>query len=55
MATDLSESATLVVDAQALVFAIGIFQHAATFGDLADTLIRSLLQAFKHIDIVFDR
>ena len=54
---DLGESATLV-DGQALVFATGMPQHAANFGDLADTFIRSLLQAgraFKHINIVFER
>ena len=54
---DLGESATLV-DGQALVFATGMPQHAANFGDLADTFIRSLLQAgraFKHDDVVFDR
>ena len=39
-------------------FAIEMPQHAAVFGDLADTFIRSLLSAghaFKRIDIVFDR
>lgn len=56
-ATDLGESATLV-NGQALVFATGMSQHTATFEDLADTFIRSLLQggrAFKHAKIVFDR
>ena len=48
----------LLTDKQTLAFDIWMLQHAATFGDSADTFIRSPIQAgsaFKHIDIAFDR
>jgi hypothetical protein len=57
-AHELGDKATLVVDGQAHVCALGKPQGAATFGDLADTFVKSLLaqgHAFKRIDIVFDR
>jgi hypothetical protein len=55
---DLGDNATLVVDGQALICAIGKPQQAATFGDLADVFIKSLHQAgrgFKRTDVLFDR
>ena len=54
---DLGDNPTLV-DGQALIYAIGKPQQAATFRDLADVFNKSLHQAgrgFKCIDVVFDR
>ena len=38
-ATDLGDAATLIIDGQALVIAIGIPKTASTFGDFADVFI----------------
>lgn len=44
-ATDLGEAATLIIDGQALVSAIGKPQKAVTFADLADAFIGAVLQS----------
>jgi hypothetical protein len=57
-ATDLEKEATLIVDGQALVNAIGKPQTAVTFGDLADVFIEAVLWSgadFQRIDVLFDR
>ena len=54
----LDGTSCLVVDGQARVVAIGKPRGSATFGDLADTFVESVLQSghhFDRIDIVFDR
>jgi uncharacterized LabA/DUF88 family protein len=51
-------SSCLIIDGQAHVVAFGKPDHAQTFGDLADTYVRSVLKAghgFQRIDVVFDR
>ena len=48
----------LIIDGQALVQAIGKPHGATSFGDLADTLVKSVMQMgakFDRIDVVFDR
>ena len=57
-AEELGDEATLIIDGQALVIAIGKPKGASTFGDLADAFIGSVLQsgaAYSRIDILFDR
>ena len=57
-ATDLGDAATLIIDGQALVIAIGKPKTASTFGDFADVFIETVLQSgtpFKRIDVLFDR
>ncbi|KAL8610462.1 hypothetical protein ACOMHN_060382 [Nucella lapillus] len=57
-ATDLEKEATLIIDGQALVNAIGTPQTAVTFGDLADVFIEAVLWSgadFQRIDVLFDR
>jgi len=56
--TDLGETATLIIDGQAMICSIGKPSKADTFGDLADVFIGAVLQSgthFKRIDVVFDR
>lgn len=55
---ELGDSATLIIDGQALVKSIGKPQAASTFGDFTDIFVNIVLQsgaAFDRIDIVFDR
>ena len=55
---DLGKEATLVLDGQAHVIAVGKRQKAKTVGDFADIFVASLLQggaAFCRIDVVFDK
>ena len=55
---DVHQSASLIIDEQAIVVAIGKPAEATTFGDLADCFIRCILQMESRcdrIDIVFDR
>ncbi|KAL8570386.1 hypothetical protein ACOMHN_035804 [Nucella lapillus] len=57
-ATNLEKEATLIIDGQALVNAIGKPQTAVTFGDLADVFIEAVLWSgadFQRIDVLFDR
>ncbi|KAL8600360.1 hypothetical protein ACOMHN_013575 [Nucella lapillus] len=57
-ATDLEKEATLIIDGQALVNAIGKPQTAVTFGDLADVFVEAVLWSgadFQRIDVLFDR
>ncbi|KAL8621306.1 hypothetical protein ACOMHN_008131 [Nucella lapillus] len=57
-ATDLEKEATLIIDGQALVNAIGKPHTAVTFGDLADVFIKAVLWSgadFQRIDVLFDR
>ena len=57
-ATDLQDEPMLVIDGQALVFAIGKPQTAKTFGELADVFVDSVLQSgalFRRIGVLFDR
>ena len=57
-ATDLGDAATLIIDGQALVIAIGKPKTASTFGDFADVFIETVLQSgtpFERIDVLFDR
>lgn len=52
------ESASIIIDGQALVVAIGKPDNAKTFGDLADVFVRTVLkkgEQFARIDVVFDR
>ena len=54
----ISKSATLVIDGQAMVNAIGKPYNATTFGDFADIFSRYVYQSgseYSRIDIVFDR
>ena len=51
-------SSFLIIDGQALVVALGKPDAAVTFGDLADTYVKSVLKAgseYHRIDVVFDR
>jgi len=51
-------STCLIIDGQALVGALGKPDDAVTFGDLADTYVKTVLKAgskYQRIDIVFDR
>lgn len=55
---NLPDDATLIIDGQALVIAIGKPQGASNFGDLADAFVASVLQSgasFHRIDVLFDR
>ena len=57
-ATDLRCEPMLVIDGQAVVISIGKPQEAKTFGDLADTFVKSILQSgteFQRIDVLFNR
>ena len=57
-AKDLEKEATLIIDGQALVIAIGKPQAAATFGDLGDVFVEAVLRSgtdFQRIDVLFDR
>ena len=52
------QNATLIIDGQALVLAIGKPTGLVTFGDLANTFVQAVLNAgakFNRIDVVFDR
>ena len=51
-------SSFLIIDGQALVVALGKLDAAVTFGDLADTCVKTVLKAgfeYHKIDVVFDR
>ncbi len=51
-------SSFLIIDGQALVVALGKPDAAVTFGDLADTYVKTVLKAgyeYHRIDVVFDR
>lgn len=51
-------NSSLIIDGQALVVALGKPQGAVTFGDLADTFVKSVLQSaahFQRVDVTFDR
>ena len=51
-------SSFLIIDGQALVVAHGKPDAAVTFGDLADTYVKTVLKAgseYHRIDVVFDR
>ena len=51
-------SSFLIIDGQALVVALGKHDAAVTFGDLADTYVKTVLKAgseYHRIDVVFDR
>ena len=51
-------SSFLIIDGQALVVALGKPDAAVTFGDLADTYVKSVLKAgseYHRIDVVFDK
>lgn len=55
---ELGDEATLIIDGQALIIAIGKPQGASTFGDLADTFIAGVLQSgasYHRVDVLFDR
>ena len=55
---DLGEQATLIIDGQATVIALGKPQGAVTFGDFADIFVTNVLQSgasYKRIDVLFDR
>ncbi|MES9881882.1 MAG: hypothetical protein ABW185_13470, partial [Sedimenticola sp.] len=55
---DIPESATLVIDGQALVHVIGKPKSAITFGDYANVFVGSVFQSgteYSRIDVVFDR
>ena len=48
----------LIIDGQALVVALGKPDADVTFGDLADTYVKTVLKAgsgYHRIDVVFDR
>ena len=52
------QNATLIIDGQALVVAIGKPAALITFGDLVNTFVQAVLNAgafFNRIDVVFDR
>jgi hypothetical protein len=54
----IEDSSCIIFDGQALVNAIGKPTDAKTFGDLADTFVKAVLQAgssFDRIDVTFDR
>lgn len=51
-------SSCLIIDGQALVVALGKPDKAVTFGDFADTYVRTILKAassYERVDVVFDR
>ena len=51
-------SSFLIIDGQALVVDLGKPNAAVTFGDLADTYVKTVLKAgseYHRIDVVFDR
>ena len=51
-------SSFLIIDGQALAVALGKPDAAVTFGDLADTYVKTMLKAgseYHKIDVVFDR
>ena len=54
----IESTATLIIDDQALVCAIGKPVGLSSFGDLADRFVQSVFKSqkdFSRIDIVFDR
>jgi len=55
---ELGGQATLIIDGQAMVIALGRPHGAVTFGDFADHFVTGVLQSgapYKRIDILFDR
>jgi len=55
---ELGDNATIIIDGQALVIAIGKPHGLSTFGDLADVFKNTVLQIghlFDRIDVAFDR
>lgn len=51
------QNATIIIDGQAIILAIGKPTGLVTFGDFANTFVQSVLNAgtmFNHIDVVFD-
>ena len=52
------QNATIIIDGQAIILAIGKPTGLVTFGDFANTFVQSVLNAgtmFNRIDVVFDR